>query len=242
MTKVKEKTIAPWSEAEFKKQLEMIGKNRYHHHHPFHKKMHEGKLSKYELRSWIINRFYYQLNLPVKDAIILSKLPRREDRRIWINRIIDHDGPPFGSNSANKGGIEAWLQLARAAGIPEETMYDKNAVNSGTKFAVDAYVNFCRNESWYEAVASSLTELFAPDLISRRIDVFEKYYPWIKSEGLVYFQNRLTQAPADCDHALKLVLKNGTNREMQIKAVNALNFKCDVLWSLLDAIDQRRVV
>lgn len=241
ITIVTEESSSVWSEVEFRKQLEAIGKNRYHSNHPFHKRMHQGTLSEYELRSWIINRFYYQINLPVKDSIILSKLQSREDRRIWINRIIDHDGPPF-TNSQDRnsyGGIDAWLQLAKAAGIADETINDHDAVKPGAKFAVDAYVNYCRNQTWYEAVASSLTELFAPNLISKRIEVFEKHYPWIKPEGLLYFKNRLTQAPRDCDHALKLILKHGTTRDMQDKAVKALHFKCDVLWALLDAIDKQ---
>lgn len=220
-----------WAREEFLCQLRAVGEQKYHDKHSFHVRMHEGRLSRSQVRGWILNRFYYQRNIPVKDAIIVSKLPSREDRRKWLQRIIDHDG-----REGAEGGIEAWLRLGEAAGLSREEMMDERRILPGVRFAVDGYVNFCRLKPWPEAVAASLTELFAPDLVARRIEVFERHYPWIKSEGLEYFRRRLGQAPRDADHALELIVGWARTREDQEKAVAALSFKCDVLWSLLDAI------
>ncbi|MFC5529822.1 pyrroloquinoline-quinone synthase PqqC [Cohnella yongneupensis] len=219
------------SNEQFTSRLRQVGEERYHDKHPYHIAMHEGKLNPAQLRAWIANRFYYQKNIPVKDALILSKLPSREERREWIKRIIDHDG-----REGNEGGIEAWIRLGEAAGIPREEMLDERHVLPAVRFAVDAYVNFCRLEPWPIAVASSLTELFAPTLVSKRIGVFEQLYPWIRPEGLAYFQARLTQAPRDADHGLSLVLRECRDRREQEQAIAALRFKCDVLWALLDAL------
>lgn len=211
--------------------LRQVGEERYHDKHPYHVAMHQGKLSPAQLRAWIANRFYYQKNIPIKDALVLSKLPSREDRREWIQRIIDHDGREGG-----EGGIEAWIRLGEAADIPREEMLDERHVLPAVRFAVDAYVNFCRLEPWPIAVASSLTELFAPILVSKRIAVFEQLYPWIRTEGLAYFQARLHQAPRDADHGLNIVLRECRDRREQEQAISALRFKCDVLWALLDAL------
>jgi len=220
------------SNEQFTARLRQIGEDRYHDKHPFHVRMHEGKLSPAELKAWIANRFYYQKNIPVKDALILSKLPSREDRREWIQRIIDHDG----GRENGEGGIEAWIRLGEAAGIPREEMLDERHVLPAVRFAVDAYVNFCRLEPWPMAVASSLTELFAPTLVSKRIGVFEQLYPWIRPEGLAYFQARLHQAPRDAEHGLRIVWRECRDRAEQEQAMAALRFKCDVLWALLDAL------
>jgi len=219
------------SNEQFTSRLRQVGEERYHDKHPYHVAMHEGKLSPAQLRAWIANRFYYQKNIPVKDALILSKLPSREDRREWIQRIIDHDGRADG-----EGGIEAWIRLGEAAGIPREEMLDERHVLPAVRFAVDAYVNFCRLEPWPIAVASSLTELFAPTLVSKRIGVFEQLYPWIRPEGLAYFQARLHQAPRDAEHGLRIVLRECRDRSDQERAIDALRFKCNVLWALLDAL------
>ncbi|PRX70760.1 pyrroloquinoline-quinone synthase [Cohnella sp. SGD-V74] len=219
------------SNEQFIARLRQVGEERYHDKHPYHIAMHEGKLSPAQLRAWIANRFYYQKNIPVKDALILAKLPSREERREWIQRIIDHDG-----REGEDGGIEAWIRLGEAAGIPREEMLDERRVLPAVRFAVDAYVNFCRLQPWPIAVASSLTELFAPTLVSKRIGVFEQLYPWIRPEGLAYFQARLHQAPRDADHGLSLVLRECGNRAEQEQAISALRFKCDVLWALLDAL------
>lgn len=220
-----------WPRQEFVRRLREVGERKYHDRHPFHLRMHAGTLSENQVRGWILNRFYYQKNIPVKDALVLAKLPTREDRRRWLQRIIDHDG-----RDGNEGGIEAWLRLGEAAGLSPADLLDEASVLPGARLAVDGYVNFCRLKPWPEAVAASLTELFAPDLVAKRIEVFEKHYPWVKPWGLDYFRWRLGQAPRDADHALDLVVRNARRREEQEKAVAALRFKCDVLWALLDAI------
>src|SRR5215472_8462356 len=221
-----------WSREEFICCLRTVGDQKYHDKHPFHIRMHQGALSADELRGWILNRFYYQKNIPVKDALILSKLPTREDRRQWLQRIIDHDG-----RQGDEGGIEAWLRLGEAAGLTREQMLNEENILPSARFAVDAYVNFCRLMPWRQAVASSLTELFAPDLVGKRIGVIEQHYPWVKPQGLDYFRARLTQAPRDANHALGLVLKAAVTRVDQQNAVDAVSFKCDVLWALLDAVE-----
>jgi pyrroloquinoline-quinone synthase len=195
--------------------------------------MNEGSLSRRQIQGWVANRFYYQENLPRKDAAILSNCPDRAVRRRWIRRITDHDGTAEG-----EGGIEAWLRLAEAVGLTRDEVEDERHVVPGARFAVDAYVGFARTRPWVEAVASSLTELFAPDLMAERLAAFERYYPWIDPQGLAYFRARLTQAPRDCEHALLVVMEYCRTADEQEAAVAALSFKCDVLWSLLDAIDQ----
>jgi pyrroloquinoline-quinone synthase len=206
---------------------------RYHDRHPFHVKMNEGLLSRGQVRGWVANRFYYQENIPLKDAAILANCPDREVRRRWIRRIVDHDGP-----AAGEGGIEAWLRLAEAVGLSREELCDERHLVPGVRFAVDAYVTFARTRPWVEAVASSLTELFAPDLMAERLAAFERYYPWIDRDGLGYFRNRLAQAPRDSEHALQVVTERCRSADEQARAVAALSFKCDVLWSILDAIDR----
>lgn len=206
---------------------------RYHSHHPFHVKMNEGRLSRRQIQGWVANRFYYQKNLPLKDAAIISNCPEPAVRRRWIQRILDQDGTAEG-----EGGIEAWLRLGEAVGLTREELWDERHVVPGVRFAVDAYVNFARTRPWIEAVAASLTELFAPDLMATRLAAFERYYSWIDPAGLAYFRARLTQAPRDAEHALDVVVTFCRTAEEQAKAVAALSFKCDVLWSMLDAIER----
>jgi pyrroloquinoline-quinone synthase len=206
---------------------------RYHSRHPFHTMMNEGRLSRRQIQGWVANRFYYQENIPRKDAAILANCPDREVRRRWIRRIHDHDGTAEG-----EGGIEAWLRLGEAAGLTSEEMWDERHVVPGVRFAVDAYVTFARTRPWVEAVASSLTELFAPDLMAERLAAFERFYTWIDPAGLAYFRARLTQAPRDSEHALEIVTEHCRTPEEQTKAVAALSFKSDVLWSMLDAIER----
>jgi pyrroloquinoline-quinone synthase len=206
---------------------------RYHDSHPFHRRMNEGRLSRRQIQGWAANRFYYQENLPRKDAAILANCPYPEVRRRWIQRIFDHDGTADG-----EGGIEAWLRLGEAVGLTRAEMRDERHVVPGVRFAVDAYVTFARTRPWVEAVASSLTELFAPDLMAERLAAFERHYPWIDRHGLTYFRARLTQAPRDSEHALEVVTEHCRTPDEQAAAVAALSFKCDVLWSVLDAIDR----
>jgi pyrroloquinoline-quinone synthase len=206
---------------------------RYHSRHPFHTTMNEGRLSRWQIQGWVANRFYYQENIPRKDAAILANCPDREVRRRWIRRIHDHDG-----TADEEGGIEAWLRLGEAAGLTREEMWDERHVVPGVRFAVDAYVTFARTRPWVEAVASSLTELFAPDLMAERLDAFERFYTWIDPAGLAYFRARLTQAPRDSEHALEVVMEHCRTPDEQARAVAALSFKNDVLWSMMDAIDR----
>ena len=220
-----------WSREEFLARLREVGTQRYHHLHPFHIRMNAGKLDKDAIQLWVANRFYYQGNIPRKDAAILANCPLREVRRQWIGRIIDHDG-----KEGQEGGIEQWIRLGIACGLTREAMMDEHLVRPGVRFAVDAYVNFARTQPWSIAVASSLTELFAPELIARRLEAFQKHYPWVASEGLDYFRARLTQARQDSDFALRVTLEYCKNRTMQEAALGALCFKCDVLWSMLDAL------
>jgi pyrroloquinoline-quinone synthase len=204
---------------------------RYHHKHPFHVLMNEGRLSRAQIQSWVANRFYYQKSIPIKDAAILSNTPDPAIRRRWIGRIVDHDGAAEG-----QGGIEAWLRLAEAVGLSRPEVLDERHVVPGVRFAGDAYVTFARTRPWIEAVAASLTELFAPDLMSERIAAFERYYTWVDPAGLAYFKARLQQAPRDATYALELVTRYCRTHEQQERAIAALSFKCDVLWSMLDAI------
>lgn len=226
----------PWPEAEFVERLRSRG-IAYYDRHPFHQLMHRGELSREQLAGWVANRFCYQRSIPLKDAAILSNCPDRDVRRRWIQRIRDHDG-----YEDQPGGLEAWLVLAEAVGLSREEVWDERYVVAGVRFACEAYIDFCRRRPWVEAVASSLTELFAPDLMSRRIEAFERNYTWIDARALGYFRGRLTQAPRDSEHGLEIVLGRCRTRTEQEKALAALDFKLDVLWSLLDAVHYRYVM
>ncbi|EPH39716.1 pyrroloquinoline-quinone synthase PqqC [Streptomyces aurantiacus] len=223
---------APWTPDELTERLRAVSAERYHDRHPFNVRMHQGALTPAELRRWIANRFHYQRHIPVKDALILAKFDDPALRRGWSRRIRDHDGERPG-----EGGIERWLRLGEAAGIAREELWDTSRVLPGVRLAVDGYVNFCRLRPALDAVAASLTELSAPDLMRTRIAAFERHYPWIDAEGLAYFRGRVGQGGRDGQEALGLVRAWARTREQQERAVAALAFKCDVLWSLLDAVD-----
>ncbi len=222
---------APWSEEEFVAKLRARG-TRYHDLHPFHVRMNNGELSREELQRWVINRYAYQAAIPMKDAAILSNCPEPPVRRAWIQRVIDHDGVEEGS-----GGIESWLRLGEALGVSREAIESERLVLPGVRYAVDAYVVFCRTRNWVIAVASSLTELFGPAAIKVRLEGMEHHYPWIDPAGLDYFRARLVQAPRDAEYALALVVERCDTRELQEQAVDALSFKCDMLWAQLEAIE-----
>lgn len=221
----------PWSPEEFTARLRAVGEHGYHDQHPFHVLMNNGQLDAPSLRGWVANRFYYQTQIPIKDAAILSNCPERDIRRAWIQRILDHDG-----SEGDEGGIEKWLRLGEASGLIREEMLAQTHLLPGVRYAVDAYVNFCRAKPWVIAMASSLTELFAPTLMATRIAAYEKHYSWVKPDGLRYFRSRLTQAPRDSDFALALVLERCRTREQQEETVAALKFKCELLWAMLDAM------
>jgi pyrroloquinoline-quinone synthase len=259
-------TTGLWDRETFVEKLRGIGVRDYHDKHPFHVAMNAGQLSPEALRGWVANRFYYQRNIPIKDAAILANCPVREVRRAWIHRILDHDGissafvesdssaealpkedvvsgeseTPCALGTAHatadEGGIEAWLRLGEACGLSRDELLNNRRLLPGVRFAVDAYVNFARSQPWPIAIASSLTELFAPDLMTLRLAAFEKFYRWIDPRGLDYFRRRVTQARRDSDEALAITLKYCNRPELQREAVRALEFKCDVLWSMLDAI------
>ena len=221
----------PWSANEFTQRLREVGREKYHDKHPFHTLMNEGRLSREQMQLWVANRFYYQKNIPIKDAILLARCPIREVRRKWVQRILDHDG--FGDDP---GGIEKWLRLGVGVGLSREDLESERLLLPGTRFAVDAYVNFVNTRPWIEGAASSLTELFAPGLMEKRLAAFERHYTWIDSDALAYFRSRPPLARRDSDHGLSLVITHCQSRVEQEAAVAALDFKCDLLWAQLDAL------
>ncbi len=222
--------LLPWSREEFATRLQAKGE-LYHIHHPYHIAMHEGRCSPTQIRGWVANRFYYQVNIPVKDAHILANCRDRDERRLWVQRILDHDG--YGGA---EGGIEAWLRLGEACGLKREELLSHQHVLPGVRFAVDAYVNFARGASWQQAACSSLTEMFAPKIHQSRLDTWPEHYPWIESFGLQYFRNRLSEARRDVNHGLKVTLQHFTTRAAQEQALDILQFKLDILWTMLDAM------
>jgi pyrroloquinoline-quinone synthase len=218
------------SPEDLQQKLLDVGHERYHHKHPFHLLMHEGKLTREQLQAWALNRYYYQSRIPMKDAAILSRSTDLEFRRAWRKRITDHDGTGDGP-----GGIEKWIRLAEATGLDRAQVVSERAVLPAVRFAVDAYLALVSQRSLLEAVASSLTELFSRDLISLRLDAVRQHYPWLEP-GLMYFTARLTQAPEDAAFALDYVTRNARTRADQESVIAALRSKCDILWAQLDAI------
>jgi pyrroloquinoline-quinone synthase len=193
--------------------------------------MHEGRLSPAQLQGWVANRLAYQRAIPRKDAAIISNCPDPEVRRQWMRRIVDHDGTGPGT-----GGIEMWIRLGEALGVPRSEMEDERHVLPGVRLAAESYVTFCKTKPWVEAVASSLTELFAPDLMRQRIAAFPEHYSWIRPEALEYFKSRLVQAPRDSQQGLDLVQRHCTTVETQRRAFEALAFKLEMLWVMIDTI------
>jgi len=211
-------------------QMRAVGEERYHHQHPFHLMMHDGRLSRGQLQAWALNRYYYQNMIPIKDSIILSRGPDPVFRRAWRKRVVDHDG-----DAASEGGIKRWLKLAEATGLNVDQVRSGSGILPATRFAVNEYLNIVRSRSLLEAVASSVTELFSRDLISLRMEKLRQHYPWL-SGGLDYFQARLTQAPEDAKFAVNYVYENAKTRAEQELAIQALRDKCDILWAQLDAL------
>lgn len=221
---------AALSPAEFEQALRAKGAY-YHIYHPYHVAMYEGRATREQIQGWVANRFYYQVNIPLKDAAILANCPDREVRREWIQRLLDHDGAP-----GEDGGIEAWLRLGQAVGLDPDQLRSQELVLPGVRFAVDAYVNFARRASWQEAASSSLTELFAPHIHQSRLDSWPQHYPWIDPSGYEYFRTRLGQARRDVEHGLAITLQHYTTYEGQQRMLEILQFKLDILWSMLDAM------
>ena len=220
----------PLSFDELRAALQAVGEDRYHHKHPFHLLMHEGKLSRGQLQAWALNRYYYQSIIPVKDSIILSRGPDPVFRRAWRKRVIDHDG-----DATSEGGIKRWLRLAEATGLDPEQVRAGKGILPATRFAVNEYLNLVRSRSLLEAVASSLTELFSTKLITLRVEKLRQHYPWLAG-GLGYFEARLYQAPEDSQFAVNFVYGNARTRAEQELAIQALRDKCDILWAQLDAL------
>jgi len=219
------------SAADLEKELRQIGATRYHHLHPFHRLLHEGRLDRGQLQAWALNRYYYQSQIPIKDALLLARLPTAALRREWRRRLEDHDG-----RDELPGGAARWLKLAEGLGLDPGMVERADAILPATRFAVDGYVQFVRERTVLEAVASSLTELFAPDLIAERVAAVLANYPWITADMLSYFTPRLSQAARDSDFALNYVKEHADTSERQQQVIAALRFKCDVLWAQLDAL------
>lgn len=227
-------TQAAWSTEEFEAKLREAGRS-YHIFHPFNVMLNTGKATPEQIRSWVANRFYYQIAIPVKDAAILSNCPNREIRRGWLQRILDHDGYEL-NGVKDEGGIEAWIRLGEAVGLQREEIVDLRHVLPAVRFAVDAYIHFARQAPWQEAVCSSLTELFAPDIHKQRLANWPEHYPWIESSGLQYFRNRVTQARRDVEQGLAVTLDYFKTRAQQERALQILKFKLDILWAMNDAM------
>ncbi len=230
------KAQEPMPVAEFEAAIRAVGAERYHDKHPFHHMLHGGKLLKPQVQAWALNRFCYQSAVPRKDAALISRLYDRELRREWVHRLLDHDG--YGDE---EGGIERWLVLTDGLGLDRDYVISMKGALSATKFAVESYVTFVREQPITVAVASSLTELFAPRIHKERISGMLENYDFIDDKVMAYFKRRLTQAPRDADFALDYVLKNAKTREEQEDCVDAVRFKCNVLWVQLDALQHAYV-
>ena len=215
---------------ELRATLQAVGEERYHHRHPFHLLMHEGKLTRGQLQAWALNRYYYQSMIPIKDAIILSRSTDRDFRRAWRKRIVDHDG-----DDSSEGGILRWIKLAEATGLDPAKVERGEGILPATRFAVNEYLNIVRSRSLLEAVSSSLTEMFSPTLITLRVGKLREHYPWLAG-GLDYFKARMTQAPEDSGFALQYAFNHARSRGEQELTIRALRDKCDVLWAQLDAL------
>ncbi|HQT46780.1 MAG TPA: pyrroloquinoline-quinone synthase PqqC [Acidocella sp.] len=219
------------SEAGLEAALREIGDNHYHNLHPFHKLLHSGGCTRLQVQAWALNRYYYQAAIPRKDSLITGRFPDAASRRVWRQRLVDHDGEHDGD-----GGIARWLRLATGVGLDAGMVERCTGILPITRYAVDAYVNFVRERSLLEAVASSLTEMFSPTIISERVAGMLAHYDFVDKDTLVYFNARMHQAPRDADFALAYVKAHATTPELQQAALNALRFKCDLLWAQLDAL------
>ena len=226
----------PWSAGEFEARLRAC-ETGYHIHHPFNLRLNRGELQPFQVRAWVANRFYYQVKIPEKDAAVIANCDDRGERRRWVERILDHDGRgDFAGRDA--GGIEAWCRLGEATGLRREDLWSHRHVRAGVRFAVDAYVNFARNRPWEEAAISSLTEMFAPKIHADRLAGWPTLYPWIEADGLGYFRSRIPLATRDVEHGLEVAHRWCTTRARQERAISILQFKLDLLWSMLDVIER----
>jgi pyrroloquinoline-quinone synthase len=220
----------------FVARLRDEGVRRYHDQHPFHVRMHAGTLGRAELRAWVLNRYYYQTRIPIKDALIVAKSEDPAFRRAWIRRVQDHDG-----EDPATGGLALWLTLAQAVGLDRDEVASCRSVLPGVRFACDSYVALVRESPLVVAVASSLTEMFAPDIMSKRIAAWETHYPWVGAEALAYFRVRVTRARRDGEEGLAYVVANASSRASQEACVAALVRKTEILWHLLDCVQAATV-
>ena len=225
-----------WSREDFEARLRAKGA-AYHIHHPFNVRLNGGQCSRDEVRTWVANRFYYQICIPRKDAAVIANMPDRAHRRLWVQRILDHDGHGDHEGAA-AGGLEAWTRLGEAVGLGRDELWSLRHVAPAVRFACDAYVNFARQAPWQEAVCSSLTEMFAPQIHKDRLATWPQHYPWIEPEGLSYFRQRIPLASRDVEHGLRVTLEHFNTRALQLRALEILQFKLDILWSMLDAIEK----
>jgi coenzyme PQQ biosynthesis protein C len=216
---------------ELEARLRDIGERRYHRLHPFHKLLHGGACSKGQVQAWALNRYYYQTMIPIKDASLIARCEDQATRREWRSRMVDHDGSREG-----EGGIARWLKLTDGLGLDRDYVTSLRGLLPATRFAVDAYVHFVREKTLLEAIASSLTELFSPVIIGERMEGMLKNYDFVTTETLAYFSQRPSQAERDSRFALDYVKQNARTAETQAKVLAALEFKCDVLWAMLDAL------
>jgi coenzyme PQQ biosynthesis protein C len=223
---------APWSKEEFEAELRAVGPERYHDLHPFHKMLHGGQLSKGQVAAWALNRYCYQECIPRKDAAFMSRIHDRELRREWIHRILDHDGHP----PEELGGIERWLKLTDCLGLDRELVTGMSQALPATRYACEAYVRFVVEQPLIAAAASSLTEMFAPNIHRERIAGMLANYSFVNDDVMAYFKRRLSQAPRDTHFTVDFVKDNAHTREEQEACVNAIRFKCDMLWAQLDAL------
>lgn len=219
------------SAEELEARLRDIGARRYHRLHPFHKLLHGGQCSKGQVQAWALNRYYYQAMIPIKDASLIARCDDPPTRRAWRSRLVDHDGDAEG-----QGGIARWLKLTDGLGLAREYVVSLDGLLPATRFAVDAYVHFVSEKSLLEAIASSLTELFSPGIIEERIEGMLKSYDFVTAETLAYFSQRPPQAERDSRFALDYVKANARTIDAQRCVLAALEFKCDVLWAMLDAL------
>ena len=226
-----------WSRTDFEARLREQGK-AYHIHHPFNVMLNTGEATEEQIRGWVANRFYYQQAIPLKDAAVMSNCTDREIRKEWVQRILDHDGYDI-KGQRDEGGIEAWIRLGEAVGLTRAEVTSLEHVVPGVRFAVDAYINFARTRPWQESVCASLTELFAPAIHKQRLATWPEHYPWIDSEGLMYFRNRVSQARRDVEHGLGITLDYFSTEALQARALDILKFKLDILWQMNDAMATR---
>jgi pyrroloquinoline-quinone synthase len=216
---------------ELEATLRQIGATRYHSLHPFHRLLHGGKLNKGQVQAWALNRYYYQSTIPIKDAVVISRFRDRATRVEWRHRIEDHDG-----DADHEGGIERWLKLTDGLGLDSDYVVSTEGILPATRFAVEAYVHFCRDRTPLEAIASSLTELFAPNLHEERISGMLQHYDFVNPDIMSYFSRRLQQAPRDAGFALAYVKQHARTQQEREAVCNALIFKTNVLWVQLDAL------